>query len=306
MRAVLLAFFFVFVAGTAAAAPIVVLDGEVRGIPDGIYAPVVDIHDDTGTTRTTLTLADVAVTDGLFEAELDLSAVAEQLAAGTEVTVDVELEGLSARARFGAIFSVGVATRADGAVSAASADSLGSIAAAELIQRDTVATAPLTIAFANLVGVPPGIRDGDDVGNIDSVGDGLAVTAGTLRVTSVTASQWIPGTVPTTALIDGSFTSANIAGLAAANVAANTLTGADFSTSAIGANDVAGTTATIFAQNIACDSVEGGITTASSCTRRLCASGAGRVSCGTSTCQQPSSGLGSCSNTPLGKLLFAP
>lgn len=291
-------------ASAAAASPVVVLDGEVQGIPDGIYAPVVDVHDDTGTTRTTLALADVAVTDGLFEVELDLVAVAPALASGTEVSIDVELEGVTASARLGATFAVRSAPHVDGARSAASADSLGSIGPDELIQRDTVASAPLRIAFANLVGVPAGIRDGVDAGNIDSVGAGLQVTGGALRVTSVTS--WTDGTVPTSALVNGSFTAASIGGLVASNVADNTLTGADFSTSAIGASDVAGTLATVFAQNIACDSVEGGITTQSSCTRRSCASGAGRVTCGTSTCQQPSSGSTTCSNASLGKLLFAP
>jgi hypothetical protein len=299
MRAIILASFFA--AAAAAASPVVVLDGEVRGIPDGIYAPVVDVRDDTGLPLTTITLADVAVTDGLFEIDLDLAAVASQLAAGTEVIIDVELEGLTAVAHLGAIFAVGSAAHADAALSAASADSLGSIAPGQLIQRDDAGAVP--IAFANVVGVPQGVGDGEDNGDFDSLGAGLAISNGTLRVTAVTTLQLNDGSVATGALLDGSFNGASVAGLAAADLASNAVTGAKLATFAFG--EVAGTKPVIYAQDIACSSVEGGITTVSSCGRRTCGSG-GRVTCGTVSCQQPSSGSSTCTNVALGRLLFAP
>jgi hypothetical protein len=280
----------------------VVLDGDVRGVPDGIYAPVVDVLDDTGAVLTTLTLADVAVTDGLFEVELDLAAVAAQLAAGAEVSIDVELEGLSSSARLGALFAVSSVPHADAARSSATADSLGSIAPAELIQRDRVGN--VSIAFANLVDVPASIADGIDTGNIDAVGTGLAITGGTLQVTSITTTQLVDGSIASAALVDGSFNSASVAALAAVDVAEGTLTTADLGTG-FGIADVVGTKPTIFAQDSACASAEGGITIAPSCTRRTCGSG-GRVTCGTLSCQQPSSGSTLCNNVALGRLLFAP
>lgn len=303
MRAATLAF---LCSVAASASPVVVLDGDIRGVPDGSYAPVVDLFDTTGAVVSTTSLADVAVVDGLFELELDLADVADQLAAGAEVSVDVQLEGLSAVARVGAVFAVSSAAHADAALVAANAESLGSIGPDELVQRDRVGTAgAVSIAFANLVNVPAGVADGVDNGNITTLGAGLQITGGTLRVTSVTTGQLIDGTVATAALVDRSFNSASLAGLTAVDVADGTLTSLDLGTG-FGATDIAGSTATIFAQNIACDDIEGGITTSSSCTRRLCAAGAGRVTCGTSSCQNPSSGSPTCNNTALGKLLFAP
>lgn len=282
-------------------AQVVIVDGELAHHADGVFDVNVDVVDDGGTSLFTTTVPSTSVIDGLFEFELDLTPVATLLNSGAAVTVDVTIDGVAAQAQLGPVFAAVQASTASSAASAATANTLGAVLPAELVQRSTA----VSIAFANLVGVPAGIADGVDNGTIDTLGTGLNITAGTLRVASVLSTQIVPGSVPAAAIVDSSVTTTQLASLAAADVATGTLTGADFADAAFASADVGGLTVSLFEINLACSGVgSDGLVTTSTCARRACGS-AGRVTCGTSnTCQDPSA-AGNCNNTLLGKM-FAP
>ncbi len=295
---------------SSSAASFVSIDGRVDNGVDGLFDVVVDIRDDAGEVRLTVTEASVVVVDGAFAVEVDVEDLVEDLASGAVMSVDVEIGSLRATSRLGAVFTARSSPHAAVATTANSAAALGTIAPASLIQLDTLDdVGGVTVAFGNLTAVPAGIADGVDNGNIDAVGSGLAVVGATLRLTTVTGALLIDGTVSAAAITDASITSNQLAGLTADDFANNTLTGVDFAAGTFAASDVAtGTTLQLFLQNRACvlDIASGEeLVTVSSCVRRTCGS-AGRTTCGTVTCQDPPTGSNNCSNTPMGKLIFAP
>jgi len=217
---------------------------------------------------------------------------------------------LRASTRLGAMFSAATSTTAAKATTVTTASSLGVIEPASLIQISTLDdVGAVTVAFANVTDVPAGLADGTDNGNLNSVGAGLAVTGGVLRLTGITGAQVIDGTVPTAAIADGSMTSTPLVSLLAVKVADNTLTGADFGDGAVAAfSDIADPgSIRLYRQNLGCAPAGGSdrIVTDSTCPRQVCG-GTGRVECGSLFCEQPSTGSNFCANEQLGRLLFIP
>lgn len=302
---------FAFASAPIAAAPFVSVDGRLDTASDDVVNIVVEVRDDDGTVRLTTTETGVVVLNGAFAFDLDIAEVVGDLSSGAVMTVDVEVGALRASTRLGAMFSAAASATAAKATTVTTASSLGVIAPASLIQISTLDDAgAVSVAFANVADLPAGIADGRDNGNLDSVGAGLVVTGGVLRLTGITGAQIINETVPTTAIADGSMTSAPLVSLLAAKVADNTLTGADFADGALPAfsDIVEPASLRLYRQNIGCAPAGGSdrIVTEASCARQVCGGGSGRVECGFMFCEQPSTGSNFCGNEQLGRLLFVP
>ena len=298
------------------AAPIVQVDGRlaVGGVGrDGVFDAVVEIRDDTGTVRLTETVTGVIVVDGAFGVDLDMASVIGDLESGQVMTVEVEIADLIATARLGAAFSAGAAENAAFAASVASADRLGDVAPASLIQVATLDDiGAVQIAFGNLTGVPAGVADGADSGNIDTLDTALVVSAGTLRLapTSISGAMLVDGTVTSNALADLTVTTTQLAALSSADVADATLTGSDFADGSFVSSNVETaflTTSLLTITNIACTRFgSDAFSTSPKCVRRACGTN-GRIVCGFSAdCQDPSSGSSLCDNVDVGFVLFPP
>ncbi len=297
---------------SAFGAPLVAVDGRLvidEIAVDDVVDVLIEVRDDEGEQRLSLTEADVVVVDGAFVIDLDIATIADDLAAGATMQVEVTVDDLTTSTIIGRVYGAHEAVDVDTAATATTATKLGGIDAASLIAASGIsAPGGVLVAFVNLTGVPAGIADGIDNGTIDAVGTGLGITGGALRVTSLTSAQIVDGTVPASALANGSFTTAQISGLVDADVAAASLTSANFAAGMItAAADVSGPQKVLYLRDIACDAgsddTRERLTFAPGCGRRVCAGG--KIRCGTLN-ECISTGSNACFNDRLGSLVFAP
>lgn len=293
------------------AAPFATLDGRlfVDGVGvDDVVDVSIDVTDDTGASRLSAAENGVIVVDGAFAIDVDLQAFIEDLVVGEVMTLELAFDELVATATIGMAFSSKSASQAGRASVADVAGHLGTIAPASLIQVPTLQTAgAVTIAFGNLTGVPTGIADGIDQGNVDGVGAGLEIAAGTLRLTAIGSPNILDLSVPTAAFAANTLTGSNLSGLTSTDVAAASITGlkvADGIVTSISGVD--GVQRAIYRiTDPACDRTAP-LTTSPVCVRRSCTQsggGAGRITCDTTTTCGSTSGP-TCGNERLGHVLF--
>lgn len=236
------------VANAAQAAPIVVVDGALRGASASTFAvgdASVEVIDEAGTVLVSSDVAGLTINDGLFSFDLDLADAAAALEAGDTLTTritlrladDRELEVVGA---LGRPFSALQADRADRATSAATATRLGTLEASALL--NVVDLGNQAVTFSNIIDPPPGIEDGDQ-GNVDTIGSGLALSGGVLNVANggVSTTNLVDGSVTGAQIADGSVTGTDLAALPNTVLADATLTGANFADNAFAAGDVLGT-----------------------------------------------------------------
>jgi len=286
-------------AGTARAAPFVIVDADVTqgdARVTGVFTVTLEVRAGDGTSLLAESLAGLVIEDGLFSAPLDLALARTRLEGGETLTLEVDFGDAQTTVGLGPVLLARAAADAEIATTASSAPLLGDVEANDLI--DATALDSVVVANANLRGVPAGIVDGVDAGNVLSL-SGLIITSGLLEVQSVTSALIVDGTVSSAQLADGQFTSTQLGALDASRVADQTLGPENLKNGAFGLNDVTGTQQ-VFRHVSACGA-SGRVTTLTSCAKRPCPAGE-RRNCSTALCEVGGSGT-TCATTPIGRLL---
>jgi hypothetical protein len=207
---------------------------------------------------------------------------------------------------------VGVPARVAAAGRAAGADradAAASIPGVDLIPRANVVAGNTAFSFTAVTGVPPGIADGVDQGNLMSVSAPLALNTNTgvltlsalaaTNIASIGADDWADGAVGAGNIVSGVLSSASVGTgvVATADIAANTVSG----------NDVTAASLTTWRRvDVGCTTASRpGLTTAANCSqiRGTCAVGQLRA-CSTGTCTVDGV-VSSCTNPFVGRA-FAP
>ncbi len=290
---------------------------ELRGrlLQDGVgFDGIVDVHvnyrDNDGLEHRDDDVTGVVIVDGEFTLPFDflvgvagdkLNAAEAARNAGGVVTIDIAELDVHAVAVIGRIASVAIATEANVALHAASAQALGGVAMTDLV----TSSGGLRPSLLNATGLPNGLVDGDQ-GTVDAVGSGLTLTGTVVDVATaaVTSAAIVDGTVGSTQIADGSVGSAKVASVGANDVAVGTLTGDDFNGAAFDSGHVVGNRRALFKEPKGCSLTED-LTTSTVCVKPTnCPDGSNDHDCATGVCDgSPGS---TCSTTRLGELLFAP
>lgn len=300
-----------------AAAPYAAVEGYLvqNGAPlDGVVDIRLEVRDQDEAVLVEHTATGVVVVAGAFAVlDLDVAALATQ-AALEPLTLEVSATGIGAvRVPYPVPAAALRATEAEVLLHASTASTADGHLPDELAARSVLATAAaLNIPFANLVDVPASIADGVDEGPLTANSSTIVVDGVVLRVApgaiinrhiadgAVSGAALIAGTIDAIRLADNAVTSAKLA--------AGTLTDADFAPATLATGTIQGTEPRLYAvDDLGCELPVGAITTLADCQRSTagCSFGYAR-DCSTNTCISIEGTSASCSNTAIGRLLFAP
>lgn len=296
----------------AAAAPFVTVDGRFGGdavdLTDVVSATV-EVTDDASAILVAVTEPSVAVTNGAFSLEVDLADATQALELGEVLTVrvvlasgDESIDALEAVGALGRLYAVDEASTAARALRADAADALDTIPAAELLNVSEVGT--LSVAFGNVNGVPAGVGDGVDNGNVNTIGSGLILSGTTLDIAngSVTSAAIANSSITGAQIQDGSIRGADLQNLPSSAVANGTLVAGNFANDAFGADDTLGIQR-LFKLDPGCGDTRQ-LTTANTCISRSCNVGGFTFTDCEGICNR-SSPRG-CTTTPVGHILLDP